>query len=129
MYSSRKLKFMGQLESYTLQDIYLIAIVSGFLAAYFAEEIEATIESLIPYIYSINLKSKKNRKLLSTRIFAGDIIGAMHSTYSFLNLPQVGFVAIENPISEKEIWQDPFLNKFVGEEGALDVTLEGSNKG
>jgi len=120
---------MGQLESYTLQDIYLIAIVSGFLAAYFAEEIEATIESLIPYIYSINLKSKKNRKLLSTRIFAGDIIGAMHSTYSFLNLPQVGFVAIENPISEKEIWQDPFLNKFVGEEGALDVTLEGSNKG
>jgi hypothetical protein len=117
---------MGQLESYTLQDIYLISIMSGFLAAYFAEEIEATIESIMPYIYSINLKSRKKCKLSSTRIFAGDIIGAMHSTYSFLNLSQIKFIAIENPINEREIWQDPFLNRL-GE--SMDVKLEENNKG
>ena len=94
---------MGQLESYTMQDIYLIAIMSGVLSTYFAEEIEATIESVVSYVYSANRVGKKSRQLAVRRLPAGDIIGAMHYTENLLGLTKAKFIAIEKPIDEKMI--------------------------
>jgi hypothetical protein len=45
---------MAQLTSFTLDDLYLISTFSSILAPYLAEEIEATVESVSPYIYSAN---------------------------------------------------------------------------
>lgn len=94
---------MGQLESYTMQDIYLIAIMSGVLSTYFAEEIEATIESVVSYVYSANGVSKKRSKLLARKLPAGDIIGAMHFTENLLGLTKAKFITIEKPLDEKAI--------------------------
>ena len=94
---------MGQLESYTMQDIYLIAIMSGVLSTYFAEEIEATIESVVSYVYSANGVSKKVSKLATRKLPSGDIIGAMHFTEDLLGLTKVKFIAIEKPIDERTI--------------------------
>ena len=101
--SDKNNKNMGQLESYTLQDIYLIAIVSGILSTYFAEEVEATIESVVSYLYSANLSSKKRRKVVALKVPTGDIIGAMHSSYNFRGLTKASFIAIGKPIDEKTI--------------------------
>ena len=94
---------MGQLESYTMQDIYLIAIMSGVLSTYFAEEIEATIESVVSYVYSTNGVGKKSRQLIAHKLPAGDIIGAMHYTENLLGLTKAKFIAIEKPVDEKPI--------------------------
>lgn len=94
---------MGQLESYTIQDIYLIAIMSGVLFTYFAEEIEATIESVVSYVYSGNGVTKKRSKLLPRKLPTGDIIGAMHFTENLLGLTMVNFIVIEKPLDEKAI--------------------------
>lgn len=94
---------MGQLESYTMQDIYLIAIMSGVLSTYFAEEIEATIESVVSYVYSANGVSKKRLKLFARKLPAGDIIGAMYYTENLLGLTKAKFIAIEKPLDEKTI--------------------------
>jgi len=93
---------MGQLESYTIQDIYLVAILSGVLSTYFAEEIEATIESVVSYAYSANLSSKK-AKIVSRKIPGGDLIGAMHVTENFLGLSKTKFVVIDKPLDDKVI--------------------------
>ncbi len=102
---------MGQLESYTMQDIYLIAIMSGVLSTYFAEEIEATIESVVSYVYSANRVSKKRSKFIARKIPAGDIIGAMYFTENLLGLTKAKFIAVERTVDEKPIWQDQFLSK------------------
>jgi hypothetical protein len=101
---------MGQLEAYTLQDIYLVSIVSGVLATYFAEEIEATIESVVPYAYSANLASKR-RKIQSLKLPAGDVIGALQTTFNFLQITKTSFIAIDKPLEDRVMWQDQFLNK------------------
>ena len=103
---------MGQLEAYTLQDIYLVSIVSGVLATYFAEEIEATIESVVPYAYSANLASKKRRKIQSLKLPAGDIIGALQTTFNFLQIIKTPFIAIDKPLEDRVMWQDQFLSKW-----------------
>lgn len=105
---------MGQLESYTMQDIYLVSIISGVLTTYFAEEIEATVESMVPYIYSANIKSKKRSKMVNDRVPAGDVIGAMHNTHNFLGISKTSFIVIEKSLDEKMMWQDPFLTKWEG---------------
>ena len=94
---------MGQLESYTMQDIYLIAIMSGVLSTYFAEEIEATIESVVSYIYSANQTSKKKMKLLVQKVPAGDLIGAMYTSQNFLGVGQFNFIVIEKPLEDRPI--------------------------
>ena len=102
---------MGQLESYTMQDIYLVAILSGVLSTYFAEEIEATIESVVSYVYSANQVTKKKSKVIALKLPAGDIIGAMHITENFLGLSKTKFVVVDKPVDDKVIWQDQFLSK------------------
>ena len=92
---------MGQLESYTMQDIYLVSIISGVLTTYFAEEIEATAESVVPYLYSANVKSKKRSKMVSDKVPTGDIIGAMHNTHNFLGISKTSFIVIERTVDEK----------------------------
>jgi hypothetical protein len=105
---------MGQLESYTLQDIFLVSIVSGVLTTYFAEEMEATTESAVPYLYSANIKSKKRSKTVNDKVPTGDIIGAMHNTHNFLGISKTSFIVIEKSVDEKIMWQDPFLSKWEG---------------
>lgn len=92
---------MGQLDVYTLQDMFLVSIISGVLFTYFAEEIEATIESVAPYLYSTNMKGKKRSKVVNSRVPAGDIIGAMHYTHNFLGISKTGFIVIERAVDEK----------------------------
>ena len=94
---------MGQLESYTMQDIYLVAILSGVLSTYFAEEIEATIESVVSYVYSANQFSKKKSKVVAHKLPSGDIIGAMHFTENFLGLSTAKFIVVDKPLDEKTI--------------------------
>jgi hypothetical protein len=84
-----------------MQDIYLVSITSGVLSTYFAEELEATVESVGPYLYSSNFKTKKRSKLVSAKLPAGDIIGAMHTTHNFLGLHETNFIVIERPVDEK----------------------------
>ena len=86
-----------------MQDIYLVAILSGVLSTYFAEEIEATIESVVSYVYSANYTTKKKVSLPAGNIPAGDIIGAMHTTTNFLGLAKVDFVTIEKPLDDRPI--------------------------
>jgi len=105
---------MGQLESYTIQDIYLVAILSGVLSTYFAEEIEATIESVVAYVYSANQLSKKKIKLAKQKVPAGNPGDAMHTSFNFLGLTKSKFLIIEKPLDEKVIWQDLFLSKWAG---------------
>jgi len=105
---------MGQLESYTIQDIYLVAILSGVLSTYFAEEIEATIESVVAYVYSANQVSKKKIKLAKQPVPAGNSGDAMQTSFNFLGLTKAKFLAIEKPLDEKVIWQDLFLNRWSG---------------
>jgi hypothetical protein len=105
---------MGQLESYTMQDIYLVAILSGVLSTYFAEEIEATIESVVAYVYSANYTTKKKCAIAPRKLPAGDIIGAMYTSENFLRLSKANFIAIDKPLDEKTIWQDQFLTKWTG---------------
>lgn len=94
---------MGQLGVYTVQDIYIIAVMSGVLCSYFAEEIEATIESVLSYAYSANGVSKKTSKLVARRLPAGDMVDAMHFTENLLGLAETKFVVIAKPIDEKII--------------------------
>jgi hypothetical protein len=77
--------------------------MSGVLSTYFAEEIEATIESIVSYAYSGNGVSKKKLKLLTRKLPAGDVIGAMHFTENLLGLTKAKFIAIEKPLDEKYI--------------------------
>lgn len=105
---------MGQLESYTIQDIYLVAILSGVLSTYFAEEIEATIESVVAYVYSANQITKKKIKLAKQKMPAGNPGDAMQTSFNFLGLTKVKFLTIEKSLDEKVIWQDLFLNKWSG---------------
>jgi hypothetical protein len=101
---------MGQLESYSLHDAYSISILSGILSSYFVEEIEITVESVVPYIYSTNLlPSKKRRKIVTAKLPSGDAIGAMHVSYDFLGLSTAKFIAIEKPINDIVMWHDPFF--------------------
>lgn len=105
---------MGQLDTYTLQDIYLVSIISGVLATYFAEEIEATIESVVAYTYSTNLAaaaSRKRCKVYTHSLPAGDIMGAMHLSINFFLLVEVNFIEIANSLSDRTIWQDQDLIK------------------
>ena len=103
---------MGQLESYTIQDIYLVAILSGVLSTYFAEEIEATIESVVAYIYSANRLSKKKIQLRRRDLPAGNPGDASYTSFNFLGLTKSKFLVIEKPLDEKAIWQDLFLSKW-----------------
>jgi hypothetical protein len=45
---------MAQLSSFSLDDYYLVSLFACVLADYLAEETEANIESVAPYIYSAN---------------------------------------------------------------------------
>jgi hypothetical protein len=94
---------MGQLEAYTIQDIYLVAIMSGVLSTYFAEEIEATIESVVSYLYSANQTTKKKLKFLVQEVPAGDLIGAMHTSQNFLGVAKLTFIVIEKPLDDRPI--------------------------
>jgi len=94
---------MGQLESYTIQDIYLVAILSGVLSTYFAEEIEATIESVVAYVYSANQVSKKKIKLTRRAVPAGTQGDAAYSSFNFLGLTRSKFLVVEKPLDEKAI--------------------------
>lgn len=95
---------MGQLESYTIQDIFLVAILSGVLSTYFAEEIEATIESIVSYVYSANFYTSKKRVVLSS---LGTAVGtqgdAMHNSVNFLGLSKAVFMPIEKSIDERPV--------------------------
>lgn len=106
-----KITQMGQLEVYTIEDMELVSIITGFLLTYNAEEAEATTESVSPYIYSLNVVTKKRSKVVSALLPAGDVIDAMHTTHNFLNLSTTMFISIERPIDDKIMWQDPFLNE------------------
>ena len=97
---------MGQLETYTVQDIYLVSILSGVLSTYFAEEIEATIESVVAYGYSANLTAKKNCKIWSKRncrVLAGNPVDAAHISFNFLGLSKSKILTIEKPLDERLI--------------------------
>jgi hypothetical protein len=56
---------MGQLDVYSLEDISIITIMAGPFSTYMSEEIEASIESVVAYIYSANIlkNSKKHIKV------------------------------------------------------------------
>ena len=71
---------MGQLDVFSLDDFSLLAMVVGPASTYMSEEIEASIESVAPYIYSVNIlnKSKKRIKVLVSFFPTGDIVGSMH---------------------------------------------------
>ena len=95
---------MGQLESYTIQDIFLVAILSGVLSTYFAEEIEATIESVVAYVYSANsFASKKRVSFARKQVIAGAAGDATHKTFNFLGLTKTDFLLIEKPIDERAV--------------------------
>ena len=94
---------MGQLESYTIQDIFLVAILSGVLSTYFAEEIEATIESAVAYIYTANQVTKKKIKLARQKIPAGNPGEAMQTSFNFLGLSKTKFLVIDKPLDDKVI--------------------------
>jgi hypothetical protein len=95
---------MGQLESYTIQDIFLVAILSGVLSTYFAEEIEATIESIVAYVYSANsFVSKKRVALEYKRISVGASGDATHTSFNFLGLTKTMFLSIEKPIDNRTV--------------------------
>jgi hypothetical protein len=95
---------MGQLESYTIQDIFLVAISSGVLSTYFAEEIEATIESVVAYAYSANQFASKKRVGLRVRAaVTGVPADASSNTYNFLGLTAAHFIEIEKPIDDRPI--------------------------
>ncbi len=102
---------MGQLEAYTIQDIYSVSILSGVLSTYFAEEIEATIESVVTYMYSVNLTSKKKCKVVKYRALSGNPVDAIQVSFSFLGLTKGKFLTVEKPLDERVIWQDFFLSK------------------
>jgi hypothetical protein len=69
---------MGQLDVFSLEDNLIISLMVGPVSTYMAEEIDASIESIVPYVYSSNLIAKKRVKLLKKYIAAGDIVGSMH---------------------------------------------------
>ena len=95
---------MGQLESYTIQDIFLVAILSGVLSTYFAEEIEATIESVVAYVYSANsFTSKKRVALAHQQVIVGAAGDATHTSFNFLGLTKATFLPIEKPIDERAV--------------------------
>jgi hypothetical protein len=95
---------MGQLETYTIHDIFLVSILSGVLSTYFAEEIEATIESIAPYIYSGNsLTTKKKSKLFLKKISVGDVSEARHESFNFLGLVDTDFVSIDRPVDSRTL--------------------------
>ena len=109
---------MGQLDVYSLEDISIITIMVGPVSTYLSEEIEVSIESVVAYIYSANiLYSKKRVKLINTPKPAGDIIGAIHMSWSFLQLNNSVFSTISKPLNERVMWQDPVLSQW---EGAAD---------
>jgi len=93
---------MGQLTTYTIQDIYLVSIISGILSTYFAEEIEATIESVVAYTYSANITSKK-KKLAKYVVPAGHPTDTMLASFNFLGLTKINFFNIEKPLDERVI--------------------------
>ena len=95
---------MGQLESYTIQDIFLVAILSGVLSTYFAEEIEATIESVVAYVYSANsFVSKKRTSLAYKKVIVGTVGDAAHTSFNFLGLTKATFLPIEKPIDDRVV--------------------------
>ena len=75
-----QVKSMGQLDVYSLEDISIITIMAGPVSTYFSEEIEASIESVVAYVYSANTfyESKKRVKLFRVLHPAGDVVGPMY---------------------------------------------------
>lgn len=105
---------MGQLDVYSLEDISLVTILVGPMSTYFSEEIEASIESIVAYIYSTNLATRKRTKLLRILRPAGDIAGAMYYSWTYLKLSTEKFRAITKPLDERIMWQDPILSQWEG---------------
>jgi len=106
---------MGQLDVYSLEDISVLTIIAGPLSTYFSEEIEVSIESVVAYVYSSNiLSSKKRCKFVKSAKPAGDIAGAIHKTWSYLQLTKHPFSAIRRPIEDRVMWQDPYLSQWEG---------------
>jgi len=109
---------MGQLDVYSLEDISIITIVAGPASTYLSEEMEVSIESIVAYIYSANIVLKKKRvRLISIPRAAGDIVGAIHASWNYLQLTNSVFSSINRPLDSRVMWQDPVLSQW---EGASD---------
>lgn len=104
---------MGQLESYTIHDIFLVAILSGVLSTYFAEEIEATIESVAAYVYSGNLFTRKKKivRIAINEVSAGDITESRYASFNFLGILASPFMPVDRTLESRQLWQDTFIAK------------------
>ena len=72
---------MGQLDVYSMEDMSIIVFMAGPASTYLSEEIEVSIESVVAYVYSVNIFSTKKRTKLLYKIKpAGDIVGAMYKS-------------------------------------------------
>jgi hypothetical protein len=100
---------MGQLDVYNLEDTSLITILMGPMSTYFAEEIEASIESIVAYIYSTNLVAHKCNKLLRTLRPEGDMASVMY--FRFL---EKRYRIIRKSLEEEIMRQDPTLPQREG---------------
>ena len=99
-----KIEQMGQLESYTIQDIFLVAIASGVLSTYFAEEIEATIESVAAYTYSANfLITKKKVRIAVQLVSTGSLSDTRHASFNFLYLNKTFFLPIDRSLDSRPL--------------------------
>ncbi len=109
---------MGQLDVYSLEDISIITIMAGPVSTYLSEEIEVSIESVVAYVYSSNLSANKKRNKLISKIRpAGDIVGAIFKSWSYLGISNKSFLSISKPLEDRIMWQDPILSQW---EGATD---------
>jgi hypothetical protein len=71
---------MAQLDVFSIDDNFVIMIMASLTSSYVSEEIEATVESVIAYIYSSVLVSKKRKKLSKIMRPAGDVVGAIYAS-------------------------------------------------
>ena len=71
---------MAQLDVFSIDDNFMLMVMASPMSSYISEEIEVTVESVIAYIYSAVLISKKRKKLIKLMRPAGDIIGAIYAT-------------------------------------------------
>lgn len=105
---------MGQLDVYSIEDISVLTVMSGPASTYLAEEIEASIESIVPYFYSHNILKKKRLKLLSHPRYSGDVNDAIQLSWNYLPFIKFPFFTIWQPIDSKTMWQDPYLSQWEG---------------
>ena len=108
---------MGQLEVYSINEIFLSGLVLSLFINYLAEGLESnTFESFKAYIYSSNLANKSH--LTKLMLILTPSLG-IYKSWSTFQLNNYIWTILTKPVDDYSIWQDNFKVEMKVDENVL----------